>query len=222
MILHHGTKNKTLVPSFYFKNEGCDYGNGFYTTSDLTLGKEWASGYSINVRNTMEAYVYSYKIDLNQLKVLYLDEYDVLHWVAELMYHRKDTSKRTNLFKARKEKFLQKYKIDTSQYDVIVGYRADDSFFLYYQDFINGDITKDTLESALKLGNLGVQYVIKSEKAYDLLDEIDKNSLTLHEIEKYKNSFNERDLKARELYRYNRDNQDINGLTIFDILRSDS
>ena len=51
-------------------------------------------------------------------------------------------------------------------YDVIIGYRADDSYFSFAKDFLQGTISYRQLSLALKLGNLGKQVVLKSEKAF--------------------------------------------------------
>ena len=52
------------------------------------------------------------------------------------------------------------------RYDAIVGYRADDSYFSFAQDFINGTISFRQLNHAMYLGKLGQQFVLKSEKAF--------------------------------------------------------
>ena len=118
MILYHGTDLDNLIPDFSFNNYNNDYGKGLYTTTDLNLGKEWAVGFRLN--GNQNRFVYEYELDLEDLKVLNLDEYDILHWIAELVNNRIDTSKRGNIFLKRKEKFLKKYKIDSDEYDVIV------------------------------------------------------------------------------------------------------
>ncbi len=69
-------------------------------------------------------------------------------------------------------KFQDIYYKDLSGYDIIVGWRADDSYFRYAQDFLNGVIYRSTLEEAIRLGNLGIQYFIQSEKAFDELNRI--------------------------------------------------
>jgi hypothetical protein len=63
-------------------------------------------------------------------------------------------------------------KIDISEYDVIIGYRADDSYFSYIREFLDNRMYIETLEQSMKLGDLGIQICIKSKKAYDRLHEI--------------------------------------------------
>ena len=64
-----------------------------------------------------------------------------------------------------KEHFL----IDISKYDLIIGYRADDSYFSFARAFISNEISLSQLNYAMRLGKLGEQYVLKTEKAFDQL-----------------------------------------------------
>ena len=61
---------------------------------------------------------------------------------------------------------MPKYK----SYDIIEGYRADDSYFSFAQDFINGTISYRQLNNAMYLGKLGRQFVIKSKTAFDRIE----------------------------------------------------
>lgn len=54
-------------------------------------------------------------------------------------------------------------------YDVIIGYRADDSYFSFASAFLNNTISLAQLEKAMFLGKLGEQVVLKSEKAFSRL-----------------------------------------------------
>ena len=51
--------------------------------------------------------------------------------------------------------------------DVIIGYRADDSYFPFAQDFINGTISYRQLNNAMHLGKLDQQVVLKSKLAFE-------------------------------------------------------
>lgn len=50
---------------------------------------------------------------------------------------------------------------------MIIGYRADDSYFSFAKDFINNTISVQQLAKAMNLGNLGMQIVLKSQKAFE-------------------------------------------------------
>ena len=57
--------------------------------------------------------------------------------------------------------------IDISGFDVIIGYRADDSYFSFVQDFVAGPISYRQLGEAMRLGKLGEQIVLISERAFE-------------------------------------------------------
>ena len=67
---------------------------------------------------------------------------------------------------------IDKYGIPTEDYDVIKGYRADASYFYIAKAFVRDEVDVDILEELLSLGGLGIQYCIKSQKAFDNLIEI--------------------------------------------------
>ena len=53
---------------------------------------------------------------------------------------------------------------------MIIGYRADDSYFDYAEAFLNNSISVSQLANAMRLGKLGEQIVIKSEHAFKCLE----------------------------------------------------
>ena len=55
---------------------------------------------------------------------------------------------------------------DISEVDVIIGYRAGDSYFSFAQDFVNNTISVRDLNQATHRGTLGEQVVLISEKAF--------------------------------------------------------
>jgi len=129
------------------------------------------------------------------LNVLDFEKESILAWLAELMKHRQaDNSKRYRLLS---EKFIAKYGIETSGYDVIKGWRADASYFYIAKAFVRDEIDVDILEELLMLGGLGVQYCIKTEKAYSKLIEI-KEELIVVNYREFNQKYNERDISARE------------------------
>ena len=50
--------------------------------------------------------------------------------------------------------------------DIIIGYRADDSYFAFANAFLNNTLSLAQLEKAMYLGKLGEQIVLKSKKAF--------------------------------------------------------
>ena len=63
-------------------------------------------------------------------------------------------------------KLNNRYSFDITKYDMIVGYRADDSYFQYSRDFVANDLSIEILSKAMKLGKLGKQYVLISENSF--------------------------------------------------------
>ena len=191
IILYHGTQNKIVTPVFGGGNDKHDYGRGFYMTKVLNLAKEWA----VCVPNSENGWVHKYELDCTGLKILDFQEKDVLNWLAELMKHRDAAdSKRYRMLAA---KFIDKYGIDTSDYDVIKGWRADASYFYIAKEFVRDNIDMDILEELLSLGGLGIQYCIKSERAYAQLHEIEEDMISVPYSE-FNGQYNQRDIEARD------------------------
>ena len=139
-----------------------DFGLGFYCTEHPDMAKEWA------VRENRDGYVNRYSIETEGLSILNLNtaDYNVLHWLSILLKNRVFEI-RSPLALEGKEYLLENYKINYEDYDLIRGYRADDSYFSFAQDFISGAISLRQLSNAMMLGDLGEQIVLKSKKAFD-------------------------------------------------------
>lgn len=191
IILYHGTPNKEVSPTYGLGDNKHDYGCGFYLTESIDLAKEWA----VCRPNETNGWVHKYELDCDDLKILDFQEKDVLAWLAELMKHRDAAdSKRYRMLSA---KFIQKYGIDTSGYDVIKGWRANASYFYIAKEFVRDNIDMDILEELLSLGGLGIQYCIKSELAYSRLHEI-KQEMIAVDYSEFNNKYNQRDITARK------------------------
>ena len=190
ITLYHGTSEKNLKPTFGLGDDKHDYGRGFYLTENLDLAKEWAV-YKPNEKN---GWVHKFELEIDGLKILDFQKMDVLCWLAELMKHR-DASD-TKRYRMLSAKFIEKYGIDTSGYDVIRGWRADASYFYIAKDFVRDNIDIDILQDLLTLGDLGIQYCLKSEKAYSELKEITEDLIPVP-YEEFNEKYNERDARAR-------------------------
>ena len=191
MILYHGTPDKEVIPTYGLGDDKHDYGRGFYLTEHFELAKEWA----VCRPNDINGWVHKYELDTDGLKILDFQEKDVLAWLAELMKHREAAdSKRYRMLAA---KFIDKYGIDTSEYDVIKGWRADASYFYIAKEFVRDNIDMGILEELLSLGGLGIQYCIKSELAYSQLKEI-REELSVVDYEEFNERYNQRDALARK------------------------
>ena len=202
IILFHGSPNKNLAPKFGEGKENRDYGKGFYLTENIDLAKEWA----VCRPNMVNGWLHQYQLNIDGLKVLNFQEKGILPWLAELMKHRDaDGTKR---YRMLAKKFIDKYGIDTKDYDVIKGWRADASYFYIAKEFVRDNIDIDILEEVLSLGGLGIQYCIKSELAYSRVYEVEENLMTVDYTE-FNSKFNQRDIVARDKMR-NMIDSDVN------------
>lgn len=190
IVLYHGSPNKDFTPIYGYGEDRHDYGRGFYLTENLELAKEW----SVSRPNENNAWVHKYELDTTDLKVLDFTKYNVLSWLAELMKHRDaDDSKR---YKVLSKEFIDKYGIDTSGYDVIKGWRANASYFYIAKEFVRDNVDFDILEELLSLGDLGIQYCLKSQKAFDNLKELEKDLIAV-DFKEFNEKYNKRDINAR-------------------------
>ena len=95
-------------------------------------------------------------------------DYTMLHWLTVLLAHRTfDT--RYGVATLAKQYLTENFSVDVDACDVVRGYRADDSYFSFAQDFISGAISYPQLTAAMRLGKLGEQIVIKSRRAFSRL-----------------------------------------------------
>ena len=78
------------------------------------------------------------------------------------------------------------------------------------REFVRDNIDIDILEELLSLGNLGIQYCIKSELAYSKLKEMD-GDLSIVEFNEFNERYNHRDADARRKMRelVNSDNNKV-------------
>ncbi len=194
IILYHGSPNKVVVPQFGFGEGKHDYGKGFYLTENIELAKEWA----VCRPDEMNGWVHKYELETDDLKILDFQEHNILSWLAELMKHRDASDSRR--YKVLSKKFIAEYGIDTSEYDVIKGWRANASYFYIAKEFVRDNIDIEILEELLSLGGLGIQYCIKSELAYSKLTEIEDGLISV-DYSEFNEKYNERDVIARKKMR---------------------
>lgn len=200
ITVYHGSKQKILIPKFGVGKENNDYGQGFYTTPNLELAKEWSYA-DCNGNNRSEGigYVHSYiNIDIQGLNVIDFTEIDSMHWVAELLQNREiNVSKYEGLLADRLNIIHDLFKLDTSRADILIGYRADDSYFSIAEAFVSSRIYRETMEKAFRSGDLGLQVFFKSKEAFKRLNEAN------HKVEsvdiKYREKYRRRDAEARSI-----------------------
>ena len=191
--LLHGSNHIIEKPDINIGNEKNDYGKGFYCTRQPEMAKEWAC------KNNTDGFANRYELELDGLKVLDLVDgsHTVLNWIALLLKHR-TISVAAEIAIDAKDYIIKNFSVDTSDYDIIIGYRADDSYFRYAENFVSNALPLRSLSKALSLGKMGEQTVLVSQKAFDQLvfvdaEPVDKNM--------YYPKYADRDIKAREAYK---------------------
>ena len=166
-IIYHGSINIVKEPIYGYGKKYNDYGLGFYCTENIELAKEWA------VNKDKDGYVNIYELDINDLKILNLNDkrYNVLHWLTILLKNR-EFDLRSSVSQKAKEYLIKNYSIDISDIDVIIGYRADDSYFTFAQDFLNNIISlrKLTQKELSILSNVPLRTIQQYEQGNKDLD----------------------------------------------------
>jgi len=210
IILYHGSDKIINKPKLSLGKKNNDYGQGFYCTEDLELAKEWACKFGEN------GFANEYKIDLGNLNVLDIStiKNEILVWISLLIKNRffEKTAEQEEIAKL----LIKYYGINLDQYDVVMGYRADDSYFSYAQRFLDNSLSLEKLEEALKLGLLGKQIVLISEKAFENIKYVKS-----YEVDKdvYFNKYLLRDESARSKYKQMTENIQLDGTFLYDLLR---
>ena len=165
LTIYHGSNKIIKNPIFGEGRKNNDFGLGFYCTENELLAKEWA------VSSLENGFSNCYTINIEYMKVLNLNtsEYSILNWIAILVQHRLFSLK-TPVARRARQYLIDNFSINVNSYDIIIGYRADDSYFDFAESFLNNEITVSQLALAMTLGKLGEQIVIKSQYAFSSLE----------------------------------------------------
>lgn len=188
--LYHGSPEESFVPTFGLGNDRHDYGRGFYLTEFPELAREW----SVAANPFQNGWMHVYDLTLDGLAVLDFTELNPLVWLAELMRHRDADESR--YYRENAPKFIAKYGMDVSRYDVIRGWRANASYFYICKSFVRNNIGVGFLGELLKLGELGVQYFLRTERAFAALREIESATEAVVAAD-YCARYGDRDASAR-------------------------
>lgn len=211
LVLYHGQADMDIKLKYGLGQDKHDYGRGFYLTPNLELAKEWAVCLGNDV-----GYVHTFEVDTSNLKILDFDKENPLQWLAELMSHRPAADQKQYLWKS--EIFIKKYSIDTQSYDIIKGWRADQSYFYIAKAFVRDEFDIDSLVELLKLGDLGVQYCLKQRRALEINTVENKSNLIRVDGRQYKAKYDNRDKNARDKMKKLIDERPVNVNKIFSAL----
>ena len=150
IVLYHGSKKGIEGNINPTSRKDCDFGRGFYmgteTLQPLTLicGEDRPVFYSVN-------------LNLEGLSVKNIEL--GLEWAMVIAFNRgyMDIIKGSEMY--------EKYAHYLDDYDVAVGYIADDRLYTELTKFFDGNITDIALMRCLSALDLGKQYVALTEKA---------------------------------------------------------
>ena len=168
MIVYHGSDHIVKTPLYNGSKRTNDYGYGFYTTESKELAMEWACS------DNRDGFANIYELNTDGLNILNLNDpqYSILNWLAVLTKYR-NYWQSGSVAEEAKNYLKENFFVDPSEYDIVIGYRADDSYFSFAQDFVSGAISLRKLSEAMHLGKLGEQIVLKSEKSFSQIRFID-------------------------------------------------
>ena len=213
ITLYHGSTKIIEKPEYGQGNPYNDYGLGFYCTKNQELAKEWACS------SLVGGFANAYSLDISGLRLLDLtnEQFSILDWLAVLANNR--VFDITSQIAAEAREYLtENFSLDTGSFDAIKGYRADDSYFTFAMDFLSNAISLRQLNRAMSLGTLGEQFMLKSQKSFDLLRFIGNEPASgdIYYVKRYK-----RDRDAREQYlkRERKTERRSDDIFMLDILR---
>lgn len=210
ITIYHGSEQIVEMPTFGLGRQNNDFGLGFYCTESEELAKEWA------VSSIRSGFSNRYTLDTEFLNILNLNspDYTILNWIEVLVEHRLFTIK-TPVARRAKRYLIDNFGVNVNAFDLITGYRADDSYFDYAESFLNNGISVQQLARAMRLGKLGEQIVIKSKFAFS---KIQYEGFDVAEKEKYYVLRKARDDEANQTYLEMLE-EESDGLYIQDIMR---
>lgn len=215
LTIYHGSQQIVEVPKHGVGKTYNDYGQGFYCTESIELAKEWACPVK------KDGYANKYVLHTEDLNVMHLTRgnFNILNWLAILLQNRKFDIN-NNVGASAREYLLTKFLPDTNGVDVMIGYRADDSYFSFAEDFVNNAISVRDLNMAMQLGTLGEQIVLLSSKAFGQIDFVE------YEIADYRQYYYkraQRDQQARTDYQQRKKDLAMlrDDLFVLDIIRED-
>ena len=210
ITLYHGSEQLVEEPTFGKGRVNNDFGLGFYCTESEALAKEWA------VSSLRNGFANRYTLDTEYLNILNLNspDYTILNWIAVLVEHRLFSIK-TPVARRAKRYLIDHFGVNVNAYDLITGYRADDSYFDYAESFLNNGVSVEQLARAMRLGKLGEQIVVESQFAFSRLR---YEGFDVAEKEKYYVLRKARDEEANRAYLEMLE-EESDGLYIQDIMR---
>ncbi len=176
-VLFHGSKHGLSEVTVSGSRHNCDFGNGFY------LGQTYNQALSF-VCEYDKASVYSFRYSFDGLQVI---EFDCsLDWMLAICLFRGTLNEyaETGMIKRIVKKI--------EDADVVIAPIADNKMFYVMSQFAEGEINAEVAIHSLSASNLGLQYIIKTERALKECIPIEKYYLSVPEREDCREALRER------------------------------
>ena len=171
ITLYHGSKEGIQGDIAPVSRVHCDFGRGFYMGTDRTRPLTLICNYP-------NAKLYALSVDLSNLKVFNIEV--GLDWAMVIAYHR------GKMDMIKNSKLYNQFANLCKDYDMIIGYIANDRMFVVLDRFFNGEITDIALINSLSALKLGKQYVALSKKACQKIKILDEQELSENDRDKLK------------------------------------
>lgn len=176
-ILFHGSKNGLSEVNVFRSRDNCDFGKGFY------LGQTYNQALSF-VCEYERASVYSFRYSFDGLKII---EFDCsIDWMLAICFFR------GTIKKFAESSMVQGIVKRIEEADVIIAPIADNKMFYIMSQFAEGEINADVALHSLSASGLGLQYIIKTEKALKKCIPIERYYLSAPEREDCRKTLIER------------------------------
>lgn len=159
VTVYHGSDHILKNPVYRGGKPDNDYGNGFYATEYEDRAKSWA----VLNGDPESSFVNQYTLDSSGLKIIDLNDHGILAWIAEVIANRGTSLESAQITGSR---IVEMYRISTETFDIIKGYRADDSYTQVIEAFLLNQINLEEIKRLFYKGSLGNQIFLKSQKAF--------------------------------------------------------
>ena len=170
--LYHGSREgiegKIRPVNKKRRNGECDFGNGFYMGTNLSQ----AEGLVADKKNKNPK-VYTLNLDISNIpenKILFLDGEE---WLYTILSFRSDEELNDFSDTTIAESFRER----VNQYDLVVGYIADDRMQLAMEEFMDNGLTDVGLYSCLKYIDFGFQLAAKTDLMCENIKIVEEHSL---------------------------------------------
>ena len=176
-VLFHGSKYGLSEVTVSGSRDNCDFGKGFY------LGQTYNQALSF-VCEYDNASVYSFKYSFDGLKIV---EFDCsLEWMLAICAYRGSIKEYT-------ESSMVQGIVNRIEYaDVVIAPIADNKMFYVMSQFAEGEINADVAIHSLSASSLGLQFIVKTERALKSCTPIEKYYLSVPEREDCRKALIER------------------------------